>query len=227
MNDEAPSDRQPDPVTAELLSEAWTKAEISFESGSEDHVLFQDEARTIFYDSSWGPPIPYPPARRRDGNLNHGYIATKGNPEAIAAIAELQDWPDYESLIQAINCATGTTETVGCEKGFFDCDAGAAKVYLGSYTDIVFSKPSENSVLNHLRLATKIAHTMRDARSWWGKVELGIQRMKGRREAPDIGWGLHLKILNFGRDPDEARKWWGHSAELIAEAFRSHSETKG
>jgi hypothetical protein len=118
MTEQPPHEAQPDSLTFELLRDAWAAQSIEFDNASEDHVLFQDEARVIYLDSSWGPPIGYGPARRPDGNQNHGYVATKGNPEAIAAIPELQGWPEYEALILAINSATGPTETVGCEKHF-------------------------------------------------------------------------------------------------------------
>lgn len=219
MTEQTPQEAQPNSLTFELLRDAWAAQAIDFDNASEDHVLFQDEARVIYLDSSLGPPIGYGPARRPDGNQNHGYVGTKGNPEAIAAIPELQDWPEYEALILAINSATGPTETVGCEKHFFDCDAGAAKIYLGSYTDIVFTDPTDSTAENCLRLASEIGRAMFDARNWWGQVQLGIQRMRGANRPPDGGWGLMLKIINHGRDADEARKWWGHSTGVVGEVF--------
>lgn len=213
MTEKPPQEAQPDSLTFELLCDAWAAQAIDFDNITEDRVLFQDEARVIFLDADWGPPIPYPPAPRPDCNENHGYVATKGNPEAIAAIPELHGWPEYEALILAINCSAGQTESAGCEKGYFDCDSGAAKIYLGSYTDVVFSDPSDNTAENHLRLASEIGRAMFEAWNWWGKVELGIQRMRGHC------WGLNVKIINFGRDADEARKWWGHSAGVIEEVF--------
>jgi hypothetical protein len=219
MTDQSPAPA--DPLSFKLLRDAWAAKAITFDNAREDHVLFQDESRVICLDSSWGPPVPYPPARRPGGFQNHGYVPTKGNPQAIAAIPELQGWPEYEALIAAINNATGPAETVGCEKSFFDCDQGAAKIYLGSYTDVIFSVPLENTAENHLRLASEIGRAMFGARRWWGKVEIGIQRKRVSNRLPDSGWGMMLKIINHGRDADEARKFWGRSAGLLAELFRA------
>jgi hypothetical protein len=62
------------------------------------------------------------------------------------------------------------------------------------------------------------------ARNWWGQVQLGIQRMRVANRPADGGWGMMLKIINHGRDADEARKWWGHSAGVIAELFQSKAD---
>lgn len=219
MTDQPSATAQLDPLSLGLLQSVWVTNGITFDNASEDQVLFQDESRVIYFDASWGPAIPYFPAQRPDGNQNHGYVPTKANPQAIASIPELQGWPEYEALILAINGATGPTESVGCEKGFFDCDQGAAKIYLGSYTDVIFSIPAENTAENHLHLASEIGRAMFGARRWWGSVQIGIQRMRVRDRLPGSGWGTMLKIINHGRDADEARKFWGHSAEMLAKLF--------
>lgn len=220
MTEQPPQEAQPDSLNFELLRDAWAAQAINFDNANEDQVLFKEGgARVIYLDPSWGPPIPYPPARRPDGNQNYGYVSTKGNPETIASIPELQGWPEYKALILAINSATGPTETVRCEKGSFDCDKGTAKIYIGSYTDVVFSNPADSTAENCLRLASEIGRAMFDARNWWGQVQLGIQRMRIVNRLPDCGWGVMLKIINHGRDADKARKFWGHSAGVIGDVF--------
>jgi hypothetical protein len=62
-------------------------------------------------------PVPYHSVVREDG-INHGFINVKGQPEAAAAIAEVQDDEASRDALVRINARQTAFFTIGCEKSF-------------------------------------------------------------------------------------------------------------
>lgn len=59
--------------------------------------------------------VPYP-VDLDDGRTNQGFKDIKGDPDAAAAIAEVQDCPSLRDALIALNAAETHFFTVGCEK---------------------------------------------------------------------------------------------------------------
>lgn len=199
------------------LNEAWDKLADTTRPPVEDVLLYQDESVTVFVDNKWGPPVPYPPAPREEGRMNHGYVRLKGNPEMIERIPEAKGWPEYQQFLRRINADTSPIEFVGCEKGHFPCYRGEAKVQLGSYTDVIFTETSLNDEpRNFLKLADAFGQAMRGSREWWSIAEIAIQRSKGFIDC-NQPWLLMLRVLGHGRDEAMARQSWGVSKDRIGQ----------
>ena len=155
------------------LYRAWEGLADTTHPPAEAILLHQDESVTVYVDSDWGPPVPYSSASREDGGMNHGYVRLKGNPEAIVLVPEVDGWPEYRQFLERLNTETSPIETVGCEKSFFPCELGEAKVKLGSYTDIIFTDAHLNDEPRYfLRLADALAQAMHGSREWWSIAEI-------------------------------------------------------
>jgi hypothetical protein len=79
--------------------------------------------------------IPYP-AELDDGRTNHGFKDVKGNPEAIDAIAEIQDCRSLRDALQALNAPETQFFTVGCEKALNEHDG---KFWKRGYLEFSFN----------------------------------------------------------------------------------------
>jgi hypothetical protein len=103
-----------------------------------------------------------------NGEQNHGYARLKGNSDALAQIPELQGFPEFEAYIRAINASTSLIESVGCEKGYFDVQNQLAiTVYVGSYTDIIFTDEQRNeNAENLLHLAAYFLTAVEGCEVW-------------------------------------------------------------
>jgi len=99
----------------------------------------------IWLSETWGPAVPYPPVDHRNGNFNHGYIRSKGRSGEVAAIPEVQGWPELQRILDIVNATESPIESVGCEKSFFPMsEEGSPRLKLGSYIDVVFSEAALN-----------------------------------------------------------------------------------
>lgn len=197
------------------LNKAWDDLGELTAPPPESVMLCQEESVTVYVDDGWGPPVPYPPAPRENGGMNHGYVRLKGNLEAVASVPEVGGWPEYCQFLERVNAETSPIESVGCEKGFFPFDQGDIKVKLGSYTDLIFSELALNDEPRHLlRLADAFAQAMRGSKQWWSVAEIGIQRSKGLAGCA-CPWSLMLRVCGHGRDKDEAHRSWGASIDRV------------
>jgi hypothetical protein len=195
-------------MLSELL-QAWEQQKAAQAPPPEPDLLLQSESVTVFIDNGWGPPVPYPSATHEDGRMNHGYIRLKENSQAIATIPEVEGWPEYHSFLERVNAADTPIESVGCEKGFFPCNNGNAKVQLGSYTDLIFTDlPQNNNPINFLHLAASLIPAMQGSEQWWSTADMALQRSKGIPQC-DKPWCFMLKISGHGRNEEEARQSWG------------------
>lgn len=201
----------------EELLQAWNQQSDFPKPPNEPIMLVQSGSVTVYIENSWGPPVPYPSCIRENGGTNYGFIRTKGDPNAIASIPEIENWPEYRVLLERINAVDTPIESVGCEKCFFPCSKGDANVQLGSYTDLIFCDlPMNDDPLNFLKLSAAIAPAMKDSKMWWSTAEFGIQRAKGIPSCTQP-WSFMLRISGHGRDEDEARRSWNESVDRVGQ----------
>ncbi len=208
-------------ILDELLLQ-WQSLKPATAPPNEAVPLWQHGGCVIYIDNKLGPRIPYPAVEHEDGTRNHGYTHLKGNKDAIQRIPELQGWPAFAELVEAINEPGSPIESVGCEIGYFDVsDNGGPPWMLGAYVDVIFSNTVLNeSPENFLQLAARLIQAVEGCEQWWGSVELGLQRLRGLTGVAEP-WGLMIRICNHGRDKDEAYKFWQESASrLSTEALR-------
>jgi hypothetical protein len=198
------------------LYAAWEPYKEMREPPTEAIKLLRVGNCTIYIEENWGPAIPYVAEDHNDGNCNHGYKQLKGDPSAISQIPEVLEWPEFEKFLQTINQADSPIESVGCEKGFFPVENQKhAKVQLGSWVGIIYSDYALNEEpKNLLKLANIIASSLKGSEEWWASIELGLERLK-KLENCQFPWGLQVRIVNFGRDEDEARKYWAESLKRL------------
>lgn len=177
----------------------------------------------VWLSDSWGPPIPYPPADREDGNKNYGYRATKGDFETIRQIPEVQGWPEFALFLERINAFESPIESVGCEKAYSALEGENAvnqlSTFLGAYIDVNFSNVNLNGKPeNFLIFAAKLIPSVLDCEKWWGDISFVLQRSKFIHGVSSP-WGMMLNIKNAGRSEDEARHFWGRSLERLGTAI--------
>jgi hypothetical protein len=183
-------------------------------------VLWQGGGCVIAISEQWGPPVPYPPARRANGSRNFGYVPLKRNPAAISQIPEAADSPELERLLQAANRGDSPIESVGCEKAYSPATVnGQAAMSLGSYVNLIFSKAVLNDVAeNHALLACTLASAVGNCDRWWSGVELELEKFKGIAGA-SAPWGLFVRVNGYGRDQEGARKAWAESLARLTAAI--------
>lgn len=217
---------RPVPKKAKLdfstLRSLWTPYQHLTAPPQEAVRLWGEGGVGIWISNEWGPPVPYPAARRKDGNVNHGYRRLKGDLAAAAAIPEVQGWPELQKLLETINGDSSPIESVGCEKGFFPGDVpGGPAFKLGSYVDVVFSEPALNdNPENPLQLACTLANAIAGCEKWWGDTSFVLQRNKGLHGSA-CPWGLMLQIKNYGQTEEQARQLWGVTLSKLSEAIAS------
>lgn len=203
-------------ILENLLIEWDTLKELDSPPSEAKKLLAEGEC-VVYVEDTWGPAVPYPPIRHSNGELNHGYRRVKSDLEAINAIPEVQDFPEYRDFLKSINSADSVIESVGCEKSFFPINNHPAiKAQLGSYTDIVFSDHAlNNNPRNVLYLASVFVESLKGSSDWWSSAELGIQRLRGLYEQPKP-WGLMLRVQGYGHTREEARACWAISLNKLA-----------
>ena len=182
--------------------------------------LWSSNDGVLYIEDSWGPAVPYPPVDHSDGAKNHGYIRLKGNARVVNQLPEAQGWKDFQEFLLAINADDSPIESVGCEKGYFLVeDIGAATVKLGSYVDVIFTDvPMNEQPEKLLLLATHLMESVKGCHQWWGAVEIGLQRLRVLygSTAP---WGLMIRLCNYGRSEEEARRFWGETLVRMGKAI--------
>ena len=137
----------------------------------------------------------------------------------------MQGWPEIEGLLHAINGPGTPFESVGCEKAYFQIESGPASVSLGVYIDIVRCNRPSNTPAAHLAFAARMGRVLRGAQEWWGSTEIALQRLR-HLDGVEQPWGTMLRLTNYGRDRDEARRFWGHSADLLTRFFESYDDNE-
>lgn len=187
---------------------------------TQDLVLWRSESRTIYVEAKWGPAVPYPPVPRTDSESNYGYRRVKGNADALASIPELQEWPEYGSLVRTVNRDSSPLESVGCAVGFLDQpDASRPPVYVGSYIDLIYSDARVSQGPEPLiKLAGTLMDSVKGCEAWWASVEMGLQRFKCF-PGTATPWGMLVRVTNYGRDKPEARECFGVTIQKLETAF--------
>jgi len=170
-----------------------------------DVLLWQEPHRTIYVEQSFGAAVPYPPVYRPASESNYGYVRLKGNLDAVSAVPELANWPEYAELIRKVNADESPIESVGCALGFFDVDDERVKHKVGSYLDVVFSEPQQAESFDaNLMLAAKFAAALNEPERYWYGLELAIQRLRALPHAV-APLCLMIRLSAYGRTQDEAR----------------------
>lgn len=190
---------------------------------SEDTVLFQDESAVLYVDAKYGPAIPYFGFDHGDGQVNHGYMSTKGNPEGILSIPEVQGFDNFAKFILKLNSIESPVESLGCEKleREVDLDHPIIRRFIGTYTDIAFTDVAKSEIPEaNIELAVHLVRACSGCAEWWSRVEIALQRLKHFHGAQNP-WGIMVRITGYGGDIDQARKMWGVTADRLGNACAS------
>jgi len=210
------------PLLLTELVNGWNENASDAYPPKEAIVFWRRATQTVYIDSEWGPCVPYPAINHNDGTKNFGYVRLKENTQVIRKIPEVSGWPELAEMLETINAPNSPIESVGCEKGYFDLtEGGAATVTLGSYVDIIFTNTSLNeNTKAYLHLAAMLLEATAGCEQWWGRIELGLQRLRGL-EGTEIPWGMLIRVQNAGRDREEARKYWAETIRRIQKEIAS------
>ncbi len=181
--------------------------------------LWQGGGCGIWISNEWGPAVPYGPVDHGDGTINHGYSHLKGNSGAAGLIPEVQGWPELQQFLEVLNAVESPVESVGCEKCFSPGEAGWPPVKIGSYVDVIFTETALNDRPENLLLLTsQLVPALSGCEDWWASVEFRLQRNRALAGSA-VPWGLMLHITNYGRDEEEARKFWSVTLSRLSRAI--------
>src|SRR6266852_5496944 len=125
-----------------------------------DLILAEQGARRIIIDSEWGPAMPY-----------DRYVPLKGRPAAIAAIPDVQGWPELAEALRVLNDPLTAVETCGCAVGIGEDRKSDAPTFVESYVDLFFSQSELRlGPTNSIRLAAHALGSVEGCESWWAQV---------------------------------------------------------
>jgi len=107
----------------------------------EEIILLQGPGYTIAQTSCAGTLVPYGPAVREDGNINHGWRDLRASPELVDNIPELSKSSGLKALVKAIAAPDSRIMSIGCECGIFKLPADTIDGYVwqaGGFVDVCF-----------------------------------------------------------------------------------------
>jgi hypothetical protein len=185
-------------------------SDYSIELGRDDPVL----------DFPWTDP---------SGKL--AYFDLKRHPELIAKIDEAQNFPELAEFLHSINSQPSAFESAKCdawatteltaEEEIFD-----ASHKLGSYVDLVFTKPEARSSYDlHKEFAAKLSNLLRRSPEVPASVEICVRRcyFTGAQAGTNEGFYFTLYANGYGNDEGMARKNWSIALNLAANAILQSS----
>jgi hypothetical protein len=187
-------------------------------------LLWSDRGCGIGIWSEWGPSVPYGPLQLPDGARIYRYVRLKNNLAGINWIPEVGGWPELQHFLEVLNAPSSPIESVGCGSGFVPSQIqGGPPVLLGSYVDVIFTKPELNDrPENLLLLANHFAQAVENCERWWADIGLVLLRMKWL-DGAHSPWGLMFTVKNYGQTEEEARRFWGASHARLTKAAESLS----
>ena len=158
-------------VTFEELQKLWEPYRGLTKPPAQTVTLWSAGGCGIFISNDWGPAVPYGPVDHGDGTKNHGYLKLKDDLSRIGQIPEVENWPELQRFMEALNAPSSPIESAGCEKGYFPNDEqGGPPVLLGSYIDVIFTNAALNDrPENPLLLASRLAQAVDSCEKWWAE----------------------------------------------------------
>ena len=90
---------------------------------------------------------------------------------------------------------------------------------LGSYIEVIFTDLKLNEQPeNLLLLAAELVLALKGCERWWAEIEVALGRFRGIVGTTEP-WGLFLRITNYGRNEEEARKFWGETLKRLRDTI--------
>lgn len=113
---------------------------------SEPTILYQGPGFTIAETKEASTLVPYGPARREDGNQNHGFMDLRGRPDLVDNIPEVQKSTGLATLLKTIADPSSKLMSSGCECHAFENTDNPDKPRwtAGCYTNVMFLDADKN-----------------------------------------------------------------------------------
>jgi hypothetical protein len=171
-------------------------------------------------------PIGVPYGRQATDPKSHGYVNLRENPEQIALIPEIHDWPELESTLRELNRTDSPFQTLGCEKAEIHPNDGSHGV--SGYVDIAFVDLAIAQRWDiHLRLFQIFQQQM--VAQWPGEatsVEFVMQPTQWI-ELQQSSWSFSVwVVVGNCRTETAAKEEWSATLKIVRE-FLLSSELSG
>jgi hypothetical protein len=189
-------------------------ADFSIELGREDPVL----------DFPWTDP-----------SGKFFYVDLKRQPELMASIAEVKEFPELGEFLRAVNSPRSLVETAKCDAWATTELSAEEEVYgvlhkFASYVDVVFSDPDvrlsafDQSLSIHEQFARKLVGLLRRGPETPSAAEVCARRCYfGMDGGVREGFYCTLYVSGYGDDAASARQNWGVALKRMASAIKQLS----
>lgn len=108
-----------------------------------DRILHQGPGFTIALMEEAETLVPYGPAVRRTGDVNHGFIDLRDNPGLVDEIPEAKKVEGLAALLRAISTSPSLMSST-CEAAPFPPTEDRVQWQSGSFVNVMFREAAEN-----------------------------------------------------------------------------------
>lgn len=187
-----------------------------------DQIIDQGPGYTIAISDTAETLVPYGPAQRPTGDVNHGWTDLRDHPEWVDRIPEAAKSKGLAELLRTMADPVSRVMSTACECAAFDQGAegaGGPAWLVGGFVITVFRDEERNTdPQNFVELARYILGGIEPTSDHHIGFEMIVEPMKsyfGRSDCYD------LMIKPFGRGASETDAWtaFDHAASAAAKAL--------
>ncbi len=150
------------------------------------------------------------------------YVDLRNNPEAVASLDEVHQFPELGPLLCALNATGSPYQTAKCDAWFdtlmdIDDEPYQAAIKCASYVDVFFAEPrSLASFAEHESAARDVIASLRTLAHENARAELALRRCYfGADAISGFYWTLYL--FGYGDDQQQARSVWSDALASVQE----------
>jgi hypothetical protein len=170
--------------------------------------------------------VPYCAQVHADSE-NHGYMDLRANPSQIAAVPEVQGWPELIGLLEAINHPGSRIRSLGCEKSYSPYesqDFPHLTTQLASYVDVAFLDIQLNGSAIHFEEIIGAYAEFAKGLAFEPFVMFDPELSSAHYKPEGVrGFCLSVWCGGFGASEQEARRAWGTVIAALTAFFGSAS----
>ncbi len=168
--------------------------------------------------------IPYR-SENHEASVNYGFMDLKADPTLIPLVPEVQDWPEFEVLLKAVNSSRSVFRSLGCEKSFSehrDLSSPHLTTKLVSYIDIAFDDIALNTnmVMFEEMMGAYKSFAQDQEFDRFVKFDPELTETRFTKEGVS-GWCISIWVAGFGTSEDEARRAWSTVILALTHFFSS------
>jgi hypothetical protein len=171
-----------------------------------------------------GLGIPYPKGTAT-GSTNVGYVDLKKNPEALAGLPELQDWPELEGFLRAVNLPDSLFRTLRCEVAASPIKHSGCTRKVTSYVTVAFE------LLDWNQAQGAYGELYRSFREYSSGLKAPVKLVVEFELIPtsylmhgiNRGWSVDVWISGLGTSKDAARATWRAGLRIVQDFLTKES----